>query len=69
MAVLKRCPGAEPPAARGFLEAEVVPQATRAADQGIDPTPLFDVVAGVLRLYADALERPETAGAAYLSGT
>jgi hypothetical protein len=30
---------------------------------------LFDVVAGVLRLYADALERPETAGAAYLSGT
>jgi hypothetical protein len=43
----------------GFLEAEVVPQATRAANQGIDPTPLFAVVTGVLRLYADALERPD----------
>jgi hypothetical protein len=46
----------------GFLEAEVVPQATRAADQGIDPTPLFAVVRGVLRLYADALEHPDGAG-------
>jgi hypothetical protein len=46
----------------GFLEAEVVPQATRAADQGIDPTPLFAVVRGVLRLYADALEHPDVAG-------
>jgi hypothetical protein len=45
-----------------FLEAEVVPQATRAADQGIDPTPLFAVVRGVLRLYADALEHPDVAG-------
>jgi hypothetical protein len=46
----------------GFLQTEVLPQATRAADQGIDPTPLFGVVAGVLRLYADALEGPELAG-------
>jgi hypothetical protein len=46
----------------GFLEAEVVPQATRAADQGIDPTPLFAVVREVLRLYADALEHPDVAG-------
>jgi hypothetical protein len=45
-----------------FLEAEVVPQATRAADQGIDPTPLFSVVTGVLRLYTDALEHPDVAG-------
>jgi hypothetical protein len=46
----------------GFLETEVLPQATRAADQGIDPTPLLSVVSGVLRLYADALEHPEVAG-------
>jgi hypothetical protein len=46
----------------GFLEAEVLPQATRAADQGIDPTPLFDAVTGVLRLYADALERSDVTG-------
>lgn len=46
----------------GFLEAEVVPQATRAADQGIDPTPLFALVREVLRLYADALEHPDLAG-------
>jgi hypothetical protein len=52
----------------GFLETEVLPQATRAADQGIDPTPLFDVVTGVLRLYAEALERPETADTAHSSG-
>jgi hypothetical protein len=52
----------------GFLQVEVLPQATRAADQGIDPTPLFDVVAEVLRLYADALEPPETAGAAHGAG-
>jgi hypothetical protein len=45
-----------------FLETEVLPQATRAADQGIDPTPLFTVVTAVLRLYADALEHPEVAG-------
>jgi hypothetical protein len=41
----------------GFLEAEVLPQAMRAAELGIDPTPLLDVVATVLRMYADGLER------------
>jgi hypothetical protein len=42
----------------GFLEAEVLPQAMRAAELGIDPTPLLDVVATVLRMYADGLQRP-----------
>jgi hypothetical protein len=42
----------------GFLKAEVLPQANRAAEMGIDPTPLFDMVICVLRTYADALERP-----------
>ena len=42
----------------GFLEAEVLPQAMRAAEVGIDPTPLLDVVATVLRMYADGLQRP-----------
>jgi hypothetical protein len=42
----------------GFLEAEVLPQAMRAAELGIDPTPMLDVVATVLRMYADGLERP-----------
>jgi hypothetical protein len=42
----------------GFLEAEVLPPAVRAAELGIDPTPWLDVVAAVFRLYADALERP-----------
>jgi hypothetical protein len=42
----------------GSLETEVVPQARRAAELGIDPTPLFAVVTGVLRLYTDALECP-----------
>ena len=42
----------------GFLEAEVLPQAMRAAELGIDPTPLLDVVATVLRIYADGLQRP-----------
>jgi len=42
----------------GFLEAEVLPQAMRAVELGIDPTPLLDVVATVLRMYADGLERP-----------
>lgn len=46
----------------GFLETEVLPQATRAAEQGIDPTPLFAAVTGVLRLYADALQDPEIGG-------
>ena len=39
----------------GFLEAEVLPQAMRAAELGIDATPIFVVVTGVLRIYADAL--------------
>jgi hypothetical protein len=43
----------------GLLEAEVLPQAMRAAELGIDPTPLLDVVAAVLRRYADALQRPD----------
>jgi hypothetical protein len=41
-----------------YVEAEVLPQAMRAAELGIDPTPLLDVVATVLRMYADGLERP-----------
>jgi hypothetical protein len=44
----------------GFLKAEVLPQANRAAEMGVDPTPLFAVVIRVLRTYADALERPAT---------
>ena len=43
----------------GFLEAEVLPPAMRAAELGVDPTPIFAVVTGVLRIYADALERPD----------
>jgi hypothetical protein len=43
----------------GFLEAEVLPQAMRAVEFGVDPTPIFAVVRGVLRIYADALERPD----------
>ena len=39
----------------GFLHGDVLPQARRAADMGIDPTPLLAVTAEVLRLYADAL--------------
>jgi hypothetical protein len=42
----------------GFLEDEVLPQATRAADMGLDPAPFLAVVSDVLRLYADALECP-----------
>ena len=66
-AFLERVPAGEGIGAKlsrlllGFLQAEVVPQATRAADQGIDPAPLFAVTAGVLRLYADALEPPDAA--------
>jgi hypothetical protein len=43
----------------GFLEAEVLPQAMRAAELGVDPTPILAVVTEVLRIYADALERPD----------
>ena len=45
----------------GFLEAEVLPQAERAAELGLDPTPFLAVVSDVLRLYAEALERPDAA--------
>jgi hypothetical protein len=44
----------------GFLEREVLPQAERAAELGLDPTPLLTAVSDVLRLYADALERPDS---------
>jgi hypothetical protein len=43
----------------GFLAGEVLPQAERAADLGLDPTPFLGVVADVLRLYAEALEPPD----------
>ena len=46
----------------GFLQAEVLPQANRAAEMGVDPTPLFAMVVRVLRTYADALERPPLDG-------
>ena len=46
----------------GFLQSEVLPEARRESDQGLDPTPLFVLVSRVLRQYADAIERPEGAG-------
>ena len=46
----------------GFLQTELLPEARRQSDQGVDPTPLFALVGGVLRQYADAIERPEGAG-------
>jgi hypothetical protein len=42
-----------------FFEVEVLPQAMRAAELGIDPTPWLDVIANVLRQYANRLERPD----------
>jgi hypothetical protein len=45
----------------GFLQTEILPEARRESDQGVDPTPLFLHVTGVLRQYADAVERPEGA--------
>jgi putative methionine-R-sulfoxide reductase with GAF domain len=42
----------------GFLATEVVPLANRLAELGIDPTPLFAATSGILRLYADTLDRP-----------
>jgi putative methionine-R-sulfoxide reductase with GAF domain len=42
----------------GFLATEMVPLANRLAELGIDPTPLFATTSGILRLYADTLERP-----------
>jgi hypothetical protein len=41
-----------------FLQAEVLPQAMQTAELGEDPTPIFAVVREVLRIYADALRRP-----------
>jgi GAF domain-containing protein len=64
-AVLERAPGADGMGCRlsqlllGFLAAEVVPMAERLAELGIDPTPLFATASGILRLYADTLERPD----------
>jgi GAF domain-containing protein len=43
----------------GFLATEVVPLANRLAGLGIDPTPLFTTASSILRLYADALDRPD----------
>jgi hypothetical protein len=42
-----------------FFEVEVLPQAMRAAELGIDPTPWLDVIANVLRRYTNRLERPD----------
>jgi hypothetical protein len=47
---------------RAVLDAEVLPQAERAADLGLDPAPLLEVVADVLRLYAVILEDQVPAG-------
>jgi hypothetical protein len=62
---LERAPGADGVGRKlsqqllGFLATEVVPLANRLADLGIDPTPLLATTSGILRLYADTLERPE----------
>ena len=45
-----------------FPEGDVLPQAERAADLGLDPTPLLAVVSELLRLYADALRLPDPTG-------
>jgi hypothetical protein len=65
VAVLERAPGADGMGRKlsqlllGFLATEVVPLAERLAELGIDPTPLFATASGILRLYADTLERPD----------
>ena len=59
--LLENAPVAEALAAKlsrlldAFLQGDVLPQAERAADLGLDPTPLLAVVSDVLRLYVDAL--------------
>jgi hypothetical protein len=64
-AVLQRAPGADGMGRKlsqlllGFLATEVVPLAERLAELGIDPTPLFATASGILRLYADTLERTD----------
>jgi hypothetical protein len=45
-----------------FIETEVVPPAMRTAEQGIDPTPILDSAAGILRAFADSLARPDLDG-------
>ena len=65
VAVLERAPGADGVGRKlsqlllGFLATEVVPLAERLAELGIDPTPLLATASGILRLYADTLERPD----------
>jgi GAF domain/ANTAR domain len=65
VALLERVPGADGVGRKlsqlllGFLASEVVPLAERLAGLGIDPTPLFATTSGILRLYADTLERPD----------
>jgi hypothetical protein len=64
-AVLEGAPGADGMGRKlsqlllGFLAAEVVPLTEHLAELGIDPTPLFATASGILRLYADTLERPD----------
>jgi GAF domain-containing protein len=64
-AVLEQAPGTDGMGHKlsqlllGFLATEVVPLAERLAELGIDPTPLFTTASGILRLYADTLERPD----------
>jgi hypothetical protein len=43
-----------------FLATEVVPLTEHLAELGIDPTPVFATASGILRLYADTLERPDS---------
>jgi putative methionine-R-sulfoxide reductase with GAF domain len=68
-AFLERAPGADGGIGQklsllllGFLATEVVPLVNRLAELGIDPTPLFTAASGILRLYADTLERPSLPG-------
>ena len=42
-----------------FIEEEMVPAATRVAEMGIDPSPIMETVAGVLRVFADNLGPPQ----------
>ena len=42
----------------GFLETEILPQAMRSAELGVDPTPIFRGH-GSTGIYADALKRPD----------
>ena len=43
----------------GFIEEELAPAATRVAEMGIDPSPIMETVAGVLRVFADNLGAPQ----------